>query len=309
MQAVMPRIPPTLGTPELPSISAPDHPAPKRRRRWVWLALLAIVPIVASHLLVVALRWLPLPTSAVMLQSPTQPVQYRWVPSSQIAEVAGRAVIAAEDQRFREHGGLDFEAIEKALEYNQKSRRTRGASTISQQVAKNVFLWNGRSWLRKGLEVYATLLIELAWGKDRILEVYLNVAEFGPGIYGVEAAAQKYFDRPAARLSAEQAARLAAVLPSPRRWSAANPGPYVLKRQAWILRQMGFRDAPPASGPPADAEPEESLPADTDEFEAEPAADGGVAIPPEGEPAAEADANPEASGPEPTDPDPSGPNQ
>ena len=153
MQAFMPRIPPTLGTPELPSIFAPDHPAPKRRRRWVWLALLAIVPIVASHLLVVALRWLPLPTSAVMLQSPTQPVQYRWVPSSQIAEVAGRAVIAAEDQRFREHGGLDFEAIEKALEYNQKSRRTRGASTISQQVAKNLFLWPRQSWLRKGLEV------------------------------------------------------------------------------------------------------------------------------------------------------------
>ncbi len=258
MPNIMPRIPPTLGASPSsgPAPLPPPAPASRPRPRFRavrWLLWLLATPVLASHLLVIALRWLPPPTTAFMLQSPTRPVQYHWVPAEQIASVAGRAVIAAEDQKFRDHGGFDFEAIEKALTHNERSRRTRGASTLSQQVAKNVFLWQGRSWLRKGLEVYATLLIEWTWGKDRILEVYLNVAEFGPGIYGIEAAARHFFGKPAARLTPEEAARLAAVLPSPRRWRANPPGPYVQSRSQWILRQMGFGRPPPSLASPAEA--------------------------------------------------------
>lgn len=244
MPTAMPRTPPTVGTVEPLTPPLPPRRERKRSRAWLWLLCLALAPVVASHLLVLALRWLPPPTTAFMLQSPTQPVRYQWVDATQMAEVASRAVVAAEDQLFREHGGFDFEAIEKAIEHNQSNRRKRGASTISQQVAKNLFLWEGHSWLRKGLEVYATLLIEWIWGKDRILEVYLNVAEFGPGIYGIEAASRHYFDRPASQLQAGQAARLAAVLPSPRRWSVMQPGAFVLKRSDWILGQMGYRQGP-----------------------------------------------------------------
>jgi monofunctional biosynthetic peptidoglycan transglycosylase len=208
------------------------------------LLLLACVALLLMP--VILLKWLPPPTTAFMLQSPVKPVRYSWVPASKIAEVARRAVIAAEDQKFRTHNGFDVEAIEKAYEHNRKARHKRGASTISQQTAKNLFLWPGGGYFRKGVEAGFTVLMENIWGKDRILEVYLNVAEFGPGIYGVEAASQAYFHKPASQLSAGEAARLAAVLPNPRHWSVTAPGAYVQARSVWIVGQMGYghRDVP-----------------------------------------------------------------
>ncbi|TGC74986.1 monofunctional biosynthetic peptidoglycan transglycosylase, partial [Salmonella enterica subsp. enterica serovar Poona] len=151
----------------------------------------------------------------------------------------GLAVIAAEDQKFPEHWGFDVPAIEKALAHNERNEsRIRGASTLSQQTAKNLFLWDGRSWVRKGLEAGLTLGIETVWSKKRILTVYLNIAEFGDGIFGVEAAAQRYFHKPASRLNMSEAALLAAVLPNPIRYKANAPSGYVRSRQAWIMRQM-----------------------------------------------------------------------
>lgn len=196
---------------------------------------------------VLALRWLPAPTSAFMLQKrigdlfDTQrhpPFRHDWVGWERISLPAKLAVVAAEDQKFADHLGFDVQAIEKALRHNRKSRRTRGASTISQQVAKNLFLWPSRSWLRKGLEAWYTVLIEALWPKERILEVYLNIAEFGDNTYGVEAAAQRYWKKPASRLGAAEAALLAAVLPNPVRYRVQAPTPYVQSRAAWIRRQM-----------------------------------------------------------------------
>ena len=148
------------------------------------------------------------------------------------------AVMASEDQRFMFHSGFSWEAMRKAMERNKKGRRIRGGSTISQQTAKNVFLWPGRTYLRKGLEAWFTVLIELLWTKERILEVYLNVAEMGKGVFGAEAAAQRCFDRPAARLTASQAALITATLPAPRRFSCTSPSGYIRGRQQWVLRQM-----------------------------------------------------------------------
>jgi len=231
--------------------NAPLSAAPSRR---CWPCRLLLLALLLPPLTVVALRWLPPPTTAFMLQSPTRPVQYDWVPAKQIAEVARRAVVASEDQKFWQHDGFDREAIEKARAHNKRSKRRRGASTISQQTAKNLFLWSGGGYFRKGIEAGFTVLIETLWSKPRILEVYLNIAEFGPGLYGVEAASQAYFGKSAAQLSAGEAARLAAVLPSPRRWSAKAPGPYVQKRARWILGQMGY------GAPVAEPEAPEPLP-------------------------------------------------
>ncbi|MGY9212247.1 monofunctional biosynthetic peptidoglycan transglycosylase [Citrobacter freundii] len=162
-----------------------------------------------------------------------------WVSMDEISPWMGLAVIAAEDQKFPEHWGFDVSAIEKALAHNERNEnRIRGASTLSQQTAKNLFLWNGRSWVRKGLEAGLTLGMETVWSKKRILTVYLNIAEFGDGIFGVEAAAQRYFHKPASRLSLSEAALLAAVLPNPLRFKANAPSGYVRSRQAWIMRQM-----------------------------------------------------------------------
>ncbi|KDF11495.1 MULTISPECIES: monofunctional biosynthetic peptidoglycan transglycosylase [Citrobacter] len=162
-----------------------------------------------------------------------------WVSMDEISVWMGLAVIAAEDQKFPEHWGFDVSAIEKALAHNERNEnRIRGASTLSQQTAKNLFLWDGRSWVRKGLEAGLTLGMETVWSKKRILTVYLNVAEFGDGIFGVEAAAQHYFHKPASRLSLSEAALLAAVLPNPMRFKANAPSGYVRSRQAWIMRQM-----------------------------------------------------------------------
>jgi monofunctional biosynthetic peptidoglycan transglycosylase len=164
------------------------------------------------------------------------------VPASQIADVARRAVIAAEDQKFRTHHGFDVEAIEQAYQRNQHSRRQRGASTISQQTAKNLFLWPGGGYVRKAVETYPSALIALIWPKRRVMQVYLNIIEFGPGIYGADAASHAFFDRPAAGLTAGEAALMAAVLPNPRRWSPAKPTAYIRERAATILARM--RDVP-----------------------------------------------------------------
>ncbi|MDO9452717.1 MAG: monofunctional biosynthetic peptidoglycan transglycosylase [Stagnimonas sp.] len=217
----------------------------------LWLLLAGVMVFVLP---VAALRWLPAPTSAFMLASDTTPVRYQWVSAGNIPDAARRAVVASEDQKFFEHQGFDIEAMQKAYANNQKKgRRVRGASTISQQTAKNLFLWSGGGYFRKGVEAIYTVLIEALWPKQRILTVYLNIAEFGPGIYGVEAASQAFFKKPASKLSVSDAARLAAVLPSPRKWSVTKAGPYVQKRTLWILRQMG---AGPRAKPVDDPEPE-----------------------------------------------------
>jgi len=155
-----------------------------------------------------------------------------------IARSMPLSVIASEDQRFMTHHGFSWEAMRKALEKNKSAKRIKGGSTISQQTAKNVFLWPGRTYLRKGLEAWFTLLIETLWSKERILEVYLNVAEMGKGVFGAEAAAQRCFNRPASKLSREQAALITATLPAPRRFNCASPSGYVRGRQQWVLRQM-----------------------------------------------------------------------
>ena len=161
-----------------------------------------------------------------------------WVRLKDISPAMVQAVVASEDNNYMEHYGIDFEAVKKARELNKKRKRLIGASTISQQTAKNVFLWPDRTWLRKGLEVYFTGLIEIFWGKRRIMEVYLNVIEMGDGIYGVEMASQRYFHKPASSLSRPEAALIAAVLPNPRRWSPAAPTAYIQRKQQRILRVM-----------------------------------------------------------------------
>jgi monofunctional biosynthetic peptidoglycan transglycosylase len=163
---------------------------------------------------------------------------YQWVPLERIAPEAALAVVAAEDQKFPDHWGFDLAAIRNAAERNARGGRLRGASTLSQQVARNLFLWQGRSYLRKGLEAWMTLLLEIAWPKRRILEVYLNIAEMGERTFGVQAAARRYFARPAAAMNAGQAALLAAVLPNPRRYRVDQPSVYVLERRDRILQQM-----------------------------------------------------------------------
>ncbi|MEQ1581970.1 MAG: monofunctional biosynthetic peptidoglycan transglycosylase [Steroidobacteraceae bacterium] len=196
---------------------------------------------------VLLLRWVDPPTSAFMLRDRSLAwwqddksfqFQHAWVDWKDISSQAKLAVIASEDQKFAEHFGFDLDSISAALEDRRKGGRTRGASTLSQQVAKNLFLWPGQSWVRKGLEAWFTLLIETCWTKQRILEVYLNVAEFGKGVYGVGAASDAFFHKPAARLSAPDAALLAAVLPSPKRFRVTSPSTYVRKRQQWIMGQM-----------------------------------------------------------------------
>ena len=192
-------------------------------------------------------KFLPIPLTITMISNSIEnmgtenPVVWKknWKSLDEISPQYIKAVIASEDQKFFTHNGFDLEAIEKAIESNSKNtNKIKGGSTISQQTAKNAFLWQGRSYVRKGLEAYFTLLIELIWGKERIMEVYLNIAEMGNGIYGTEAASFHYFNRPAKDISKDQAALVAAILPSPKKYSAKNPGPYVRKRQQWIMRQM-----------------------------------------------------------------------
>ena len=165
-------------------------------------------------------------------------IKKQWQPLQRISPYLIQAVIASEDQKFLSHSGFDLEAIAKAYTSNNKGRKLRGASTISQQTAKNLFLWPTSSYLRKAIEVYFTLLLELVWDKERIMEVYLNVAEFGPEIYGAEEASRTFFHTHADKLTTREAAMLAAVLPAPRRWNAAHPTAYLLQRRRWIMQQM-----------------------------------------------------------------------
>lgn len=216
----------------------------RRTFRLLFKALL--IGFALSILTVILYRFVPPPvtylmlhrTGAQLIEGKKVKLKKNWVSADEISDNLKRAVIAAEDQQFLSHFGFDFEAIEKAYERNKRGKKVRGASTISQQCAKNVFLWPKRNWLRKGFEVYFTFLIEVFWSKERIMEVYLNVIETGDGIYGAEAASQVYFHKQAKKLTKSEAALIAAVLPNPRKWKPSNPSGYILKRQRWIMRNM-----------------------------------------------------------------------
>ncbi|QLF93851.1 monofunctional biosynthetic peptidoglycan transglycosylase [Pseudomonas sp. ABC1] len=210
------------------------------------LVRLVIFLALGSALLVLALRWLPPPTTALMIERKVSawsegeslPLERTWRPWEELPDDLKMAVIAAEDQKFAEHWGFDIAAIRSALAHNEQGGTLRGASTLSQQVAKNLFLWSGRSWPRKALEAWFTALIEALWPKQRILEVYLNSVEWGNGIFGAEAAARHHFATTASKLTQQQSAQLAAVLPNPHRWSAGRPDSHVLTRAAWVRKQM-----------------------------------------------------------------------
>ncbi|PHM69867.1 monofunctional biosynthetic peptidoglycan transglycosylase [Xenorhabdus kozodoii] len=215
---------------------------------WRWLKRIVVSITVLWFIAVIAFSFLPVPFSMVMIERQISALasinlsyvsRSSWVVQNQISPYMALAVIAAEDQKFPQHWGFDLDAIESAMAYNKKDqKRIRGASTISQQTTKNLFLWEGRSWVRKGLEAGMTAVLELLWSKKRILTVYLNIAEFGNGIFGVEEAARHYFGKPACQLTASESALLAAVLPNPHRYKVNAPSRYVLQRQQWILRQM-----------------------------------------------------------------------
>lgn len=225
-------------------------PLGRRLARWSLIALAVV--FVLTALPVVLMRWVDPWYSAFMADAALEAraagrasyrTDYRWVDLESISPHAAVAVIAAEDQYFPFHAGFDFKSIREAIRHNEKQAkkrrpRIRGASTITQQVAKNLFLWSGRGYVRKGLEAYFTLLIELAWPKERILEVYLNIAQFGDGIYGVEAATRRFYRKPAAKLTPVEAATLAAVLPNPITFKVHAPSGYVFERRDWILSQM-----------------------------------------------------------------------
>lgn len=204
------------------------------------LALAGLIWLAVTLAAVAALRYVDPPTTAVMLlqPGPVGELEHTWVSRGSISVNAARAVMASEDQRFLEHRGIDFVQLDRAIADYRGGDSLRGASTITQQVAKNVFLWQGRSFVRKALEAYFAVLIEMCWTKERILEVYLNIAEFGPGVFGVEAASREFFGSNAASLSANDAALLAAVLPNPRELRAARPSEYVRERQRWIAGQV-----------------------------------------------------------------------
>ena len=196
---------------------------------------------ILALLWVILYAFIPIPTTKLMVaEGRTKEINYEWVAIEKISDRLQLAVMCAEDQYFLLHNGLDFRSIKKAEEANKRGGNMKGASTITQQVAKNVFLWPDRTYARKAAELYFALLIEMIWSKERIMEVYLNVAEFGDGIFGAEAASQAYFKRSADGLSIVQAARLAAILPSPKRYSAVAPSPYVQRRIDWIQKQMWY---------------------------------------------------------------------
>lgn len=216
------------------------------RKLFIMIGLTVLACMMISVLLVLTLRWIN-PIGTVLMverkyeswqQGVPLNLQRQWVGWDNISNHLKVAVIAAEDQNFPVHHGFDWDAIENALAHNAKGGSLRGASTISQQVAKNIFLWSGRSWVRKGFEVWFTAWLELLWSKQRILEIYLNSVEWGNGIFGAEAAAQYYFKTSAKNLTKEQASLLAAVLPNPRKWNPAKPTPYIINRAAFIRQQM-----------------------------------------------------------------------
>ena len=218
---------------------------PGRRRRRPLLTLFLLLVLLGAGSVVIQ-RWVAPPATFLMISRAVEGegLSYRWRSLDDISPRLVQAVIASEDATFCAHSGFDMKAIERALQANARAEkrgtgRIRGGSTISQQTAKNVFLWPGRDWIRKGLEAGYTVAIETLWGKRRIMEVYLNVAEWAPGVYGAEAASQHWFGKSADALTAREAARLAAILPSPRRYNAASPGPYVRRRTSRIQAAMG----------------------------------------------------------------------
>ena len=207
--------------------------------RFIWKTFLIL--FIAQIIYIIVLKWINPPFTPTQLSAwiGGDGLKRDYVGYDEMSYQIKLAVIASEDQMFPDHDGFDWKNIEKAMKYNQKKPgRIRGASTITQQVAKNVFLWQGRSWIRKGLEVYFTKMIEWVWGKRRILEMYLNVVEMGKGIYGVEAASNSYFKKPAKNLNRKQAAMIAACLPNPKKYSVLPPTSYVVVKSGWIMRQM-----------------------------------------------------------------------
>jgi monofunctional biosynthetic peptidoglycan transglycosylase len=215
---------------------------------WRLLKWLALIFLGTSVFFTLLYRFFPVPvTPLIPIRFAEQiagdrDIVYRrnWISIDEMSPYLIQAVVASEDQRFLEHWGFDFESMRKAFEHNKKGKKVRGGSTISQQTAKNVFLWPARSYVRKGLEAYFTFLIEVCWSKERIMEVYLNVIEYGNGIYGCEAASEYYFKKPCSKLTRNEAALLAAILPSPLKSNPARPSNYVLRRQQHVLKQMGF---------------------------------------------------------------------
>ncbi|MDB5251618.1 MAG: Biosynthetic peptidoglycan transglycosylase [Flaviaesturariibacter sp.] len=217
-------------------------------RTWRFIRRLLLLLFISHLLYIVLLRWVNPPITLTQLGSwiSGDGLRRDYIEDDALPYNLKLAVIASEDQLYPDHGGFDWKSIEKAVEYNKKKpNRVRGASTISQQVAKNVFLWQGRSWIRKGLEIYFTKMIEWTWGKKRILSVYLNVIEMGKGIYGAEAASQYYFRKPASKLSRKEAALIAACLPNPKRFTPQPASHYVNGRSNWIVQQMRFLETDP----------------------------------------------------------------
>lgn len=218
----------------------------KKIFRFIWKVTLWFLGI--SIFLVVLFKFVPVPFTPLMAiraveqKSAGKEVifSHTWMPLEEISVHLQRAVIASEDQNFLKHNGFDFKAMEKAIESNKKGKKLRGGSTISQQTAKNVFLWPDRSYLRKGLEAYFTVLIEFIWGKERIMEVYLNSIEMGNGVYGAQEASRVWFRKDAKNLTAHEAAGIAAILPNPRKFRANNSSAYINSRKAFIVRQMGY---------------------------------------------------------------------
>ena len=213
-------------------------------RLLVWIIVFFFGSTIAA---VVVYKWMPVYITPLMITRSIEnddEMQHKWVPIEEISENMALAVVSSEDNLFMSHSGFDFDQIQKAIEEAEKTGRQRGASTISQQTAKNVFLWNGRSWVRKGLEAYFTVLIELIWGKERIMEVYLNSIEMGPGIYGAEAVAQAHFGKSASKLTRREAEIIAATLPNPLKYSSKNPSKYMRKRQRQITRLMSLVENP-----------------------------------------------------------------
>jgi monofunctional biosynthetic peptidoglycan transglycosylase len=217
-----------------------------------WIMKFAIIFFVATVFFVFIMRWINPLTSSIMIQRQISTiikgefdfVKYNWVDYDDVSIYLPIAFVAAEDQNFPNHFGFDFKQIEKALKQNKRGKRIRGASTITQQVAKNLFLWEGKSFVRKGIEAYFTILIELLWDKKRILEVHMNIAEMGNNIFGVGTASWAYFKKSPAKLSISQASLLAAVLPNPIRYSVIKPSGYVRGRQNWIIRQINSLGGP-----------------------------------------------------------------
>ncbi|MBK5269514.1 MAG: monofunctional biosynthetic peptidoglycan transglycosylase [Bacteroidia bacterium] len=219
-----------------------------RKRIWKWVKRIFIWLFIAHLFYIILLKWVDPPVTITQLNSwiSGHGLKRNYVGKNAISSNIKLAVISSEDQLFPDHHGFDWKSIKKAMAYNKKKPgRVRGASTISQQVAKNVFLWQGRSWIRKGLETYFTFMIEMIWGKKRILELYLNIIEMGDGIFGIEMASQIYFNKQAKNLTRQEAAMIAACLPNPRRWKVKPLSNYIASRSRWVMQQMSFLEPDP----------------------------------------------------------------